>query len=185
MTSENENKLGIPFKEFLDKSTNLLTIFGIFNALTLFATSIKDLEISTFLGLIFLVLSLFVLWELIMFAIASSDNSKRYEIFIMLLALSELGLIYYIAISYSGFLIILGYFLLIFLYVFIFDNIFKKSGAKLFMWFTRNYSKEKTKKGINIYLLIYFLIIILISSVLTKYTVRFTLPFFASKISVK
>jgi len=43
------NKKGIPFKEFLDKTTNLVTLFGVFNALFIYSISLDNEGSAEFL----------------------------------------------------------------------------------------------------------------------------------------
>ncbi|WP_414524170.1 hypothetical protein, partial [Umezakia ovalisporum] len=71
---ENESKeKEVSFKDFLDKTTNLVTLFGVFNALFIFSTTLDTEGPAEFLLSTFLLLSIFVWLELILFTLASSD----------------------------------------------------------------------------------------------------------------
>ena len=108
----NQDNKGIPFKEFLDKSTNLITIFGIFNALFIYATTITLKTAASFLLPTLFFLSLFVWFELILFALDSSNGSKKYEIFYFCCCTIELGLVVYFSVAFSPLLVMLGIFVL-------------------------------------------------------------------------
>ncbi|MCF8453941.1 MAG: hypothetical protein K9G42_12100 [Pedobacter sp.] len=83
------------FKDFLDKSTNLITIFGILNALFIYSTTISDKDILPFLAPTFYLLSMLVWLELILFALECNDGSLKYKAFYYLIATIEIGLGYY------------------------------------------------------------------------------------------
>jgi hypothetical protein len=77
MSAENKN-IGIPFKDFLDQSTNLITIFGVLNALSLYSMSLKNesAQVASFLLPAFFLLGLFVWFELILFAVRSNWKNR-------------------------------------------------------------------------------------------------------------
>lgn len=83
----------IGFKDFLDKCTNLITLCGIFNALFIYALTIKDSDLDQFLIPSFLILSIFTWYELILFTLKSSDESTKYQIFSFLLLSIQIGLV--------------------------------------------------------------------------------------------
>ncbi len=107
-TVDNSNISGIPFRVFLERSTNLMTIFGILNVLFIFSASIDDTNVKLFLLPSFFLLSVFVWLEIILFTIESSDNSFRYEVFYFLSAVVELGLLWYFAINFYFILVAVG-----------------------------------------------------------------------------
>jgi hypothetical protein len=90
---ESEKKIGIPFPEFINKATNLITVFGIFNALFIFSTSFEKTQAYQFLGIAFFVLSVYVWIEIISMAMKFSDTTWRYELFIMFAVSITIGLV--------------------------------------------------------------------------------------------
>jgi len=92
MESEKEIKK-VDFKEFLDKCTNLISLFGVFNALLIYSFSIRDSDLDQFLIPAFLVLSIFVWYELMLFTWKSSDGSRKYHLFWCLISMVQIGLI--------------------------------------------------------------------------------------------
>ena len=107
-TGDNPNSQGLPFRIFLEKSTNLMTIFGILNALFIYSASIDDTNVKLFLLPSFFLLSVLVWLELMLMSIESSDNSVRYDIFYFLAAVVELGLIWYFVVNFYYILIAVG-----------------------------------------------------------------------------
>jgi hypothetical protein len=89
---EPEKKIGIPFRDFVNKSTNLITVFGIFNALFIFSTTFEKTMAYQFLGIAFFALSVYVWIEIILMAIDCSDTSWRYELFSMFAISITIGL---------------------------------------------------------------------------------------------
>ena len=126
---ENKETNGIPFKQFLDESSNLITIFGVFNALFIYSSQI-DKDISQFLLPTFLFLSLFIWYELILFAINSNNGTFKYELFYILTTTIQIGLIWFFVISFKLLLLYLLiptiYFILIFIVSFILYYISKR-----------------------------------------------------------
>lgn len=90
---ESEKKIGIPFREFLNKATNLITVFGIFNALFIFSTSFQRTNAYQLLGIAFFILSVYLWVEIILMAMECSDTTWRYEIFIMFSVGIAVGLV--------------------------------------------------------------------------------------------
>lgn len=62
----NEQPIGTGIKEHIDKNANLYTVFGIMNALTIYASSVPDYKYKHILPFLFLSLSL-LLWLTIRF----------------------------------------------------------------------------------------------------------------------
>jgi hypothetical protein len=89
---QTKNKAGRPFREFLEKSVNLMTVFGILNALFLFSTNYKHSGSFQFLGIGFFVMSIVVWVELILFALDCSDNTWRYGMFYLMSCIVGIGL---------------------------------------------------------------------------------------------
>lgn len=139
------NNEGIPFKDFLNQSTNLITIFGVFNALFIYSTSVADKEISSFLLIPFFILSLLVWFELISFAFNSNDGSKKYELFYFLSCSIQIGLIWFFISEFKLFLSMIGVygllmayvFLIILFFVWVFKKILRRLSDKKFkyVWF--------------------------------------------------
>lgn len=117
----------IEFKDFLDKCTNLATLFGIFNALLIYSFTIQDSDTDQFLTPTFLILSIFVWYELILFTMKSSDGSGRYHLFYSLLCMVEIGLILLFIKKFSTLIVSLIFPIICFGIVYIF--------VRLFYWF--------------------------------------------------
>lgn len=163
-----KNSSETPFKIFLDKSTNLITIFGVFNALFIYSSSITDTEIKSFLLPSFFLLSMFVWLELIIFALRSSDGGNKYHLFYFLLCFVEIGLVYYFFILFKDLLIVIGAIGIFFGVIY--------GLAMLFIWMLAKYLvrlKEKNReKGI-------FLVILtsmIITGVALKIILHYSLP---------
>jgi hypothetical protein len=88
-------KIGIPFREFLGKVTNLITIFGVLNAILLFIPNINDKAVGEILSLCFWILSLMVWWEIIVMGMESNNESLKYSTFFFLSAVIEMALAWY------------------------------------------------------------------------------------------
>lgn len=95
----------IIFSKFLESQTNLLTIFGIFNALAIWSNGIKNEKIQIFLTLVFLFLSILVLYEIIISFFHFSDYSIKAQLFCLLLIGSEIGIILYMFDTYLKFMV--------------------------------------------------------------------------------
>jgi hypothetical protein len=121
MIDSQNNKL--PFKDFLDKSTNLITIFGVLNALFVYTTTIDNETAQAFLLPSFFVLSLLVWLEIIKFGLKSGDNSVDYTLFYFLACSIEIGLIIYFVSIFSSLVVLVGALAIIFLLTFLFVNI--------------------------------------------------------------
>lgn len=114
----------IEFKDFLDKCTNLVTLFGVFNALLIYSFSIKDSDTDEFLIPTFLILSIFVWYELILFTLKSSDGSRKFLIFFGLICWVQLGLIVLFIKQFASLLISLIFPLIIYGLIYIFVMLF-------------------------------------------------------------
>lgn len=120
MTDNNspEQPRGISFKQFIDQSTNILTVFGILNALFIYASTIPLKQSTEFLLPSLFILSLVVWFELIVFAIESNNGSIKYEIFYFCACIIELGLIIYFVAAFPELLILVGIMAVFFLYIY-------------------------------------------------------------------
>lgn len=126
------------FRKFLNESNNLISIFGVCNALFIYSSTLGEKGPGEFLIPSFFMLSAFVWLELIMFAFKSNDGSRKYEIFIFLLAMVELGLIEYFIQKFTGLIILAFFFLLLLGIMFLviwplprlFKRLLKKAGPK-------------------------------------------------------
>ena len=131
----NEKPKKLTFRQFLNESTNLITIFGIFNALLIYSASINYKHVTDFLIPSFLLLSLIVWFELILFAIESNNGSKKYELFYVLICAIELGLIIYFFIEFrelvSVFISIIILLSLTWIFIKFYSGVFKKRILKL------------------------------------------------------
>jgi len=91
------------FREYLDKVTNRLTCFGIFNALLIFSLTAIKTTITVFLSGSFIVLSLLVLYTILEEAFEKEEESDlnssidgvQYFVFFITISLSFLGFIIY------------------------------------------------------------------------------------------
>lgn len=158
---ENEkDKIGISFKDYLDKSTNLVTLFGVFNALFIYSATLDSKDAAEFMLPSFFILSMFVWLELILFTLSSNDGSKKYEFFLFLLCTIEFGLAYYFIVKFSGLLILLALFGIFFIFFFLF--------MRLLTWLslTRFVNTKKFKR--KSYLFILMITSILLSGVTMK-----------------
>lgn len=93
------------FKEHLDDLTGLITIFGILNAVTIFASQIKidnnpnnanvlnlDLTGVQFVSISMYVLSLVVLWEIIWVTAKEGSGNVKFKLLYFLLCMTALGI---------------------------------------------------------------------------------------------
>jgi hypothetical protein len=98
----NETTKSIPFRKFLEKSVHLISVLGVFNAIAVFAGTIKDQnqEILTTIAFISMLISLLVINELLTFASNSDDKSYKYTVFKIGMILMEVFLAYYIFNTY-------------------------------------------------------------------------------------
>lgn len=113
---EKKEKKALSFKKFLDKSTNLIAIFGIFNALFIYSGSVENLDASSFLLPTFFILSLLVWYELIRFTLKSSNYSWKYNVFLFLAFSIEIGLIWFFVSAFGTLvysLLVFGIFILV------------------------------------------------------------------------
>jgi hypothetical protein len=152
----------VPFKDFLDKTTNLVTLFGVFNALFIYSTTLDSEGAAEFLLPTFFILSIFVWLELILFTLSSNDGTWKYELFFFLLCSVEIGLGWYFVVKFAGLLILSVYFGIFILLVFLLTKVLTKI-------FLPTLSKLKDKKQKNsIFVLI--LIAIVLSGLILKLT---------------
>lgn len=165
-----KNRTETSFKIFLDKSTNLITVFGVFNALFIYSSTIADNEIKSFLLPSFFLLSMFVWLELIIFALRSSDGSGKYHLFYFLLCLVEIGLVYYFFLLFKELLIFLG--------VMSIGGLLFYFAARLFVWMLAPYLarlKEKVREKVIFFVILFSIII---TGVALKIILHYSLPRF-------
>jgi hypothetical protein len=166
---ENDKKEpSLPFKEFLDKTTNLVTLFGVFNALFIYSTTLDSEGAAEFLLPSFFVLSIFVWLELILFTLSSNDGAKKYELFFFLLCSVEMGLIWYFVVKFAGLLILLAFFGIFFLLVFAWTQLLTRIFIK-----PLERTKENKRKNL-IFLMI--IVAILLSGIILKLTAPLLRP---------
>lgn len=163
-----EKNTEIKFKDFLDKTTNLITLFGVFNALFIYSTTIKDQSVTDFLLPSFFGLSLFVWFELILFTLQSSNGSRKYLIFFGLICAVEIGLIWLFALLFSSLLILLLFQGIFFLIIYLFCNIIFKLTSPFLL-------KTNDKQYKNIAFILIFLSIIF-SGFILKLSIHYLLP---------
>jgi hypothetical protein len=96
-----EPKKGIPFRSFLEKSVNLMVVFGILNSLYIFSTTITENGLYQYFAIPFLALSIFVWVEIILLARESTNNTWRYELFMALSMAVGVGLVFLLFIRFS------------------------------------------------------------------------------------
>ena len=162
LMEKDSKEKGVPFKDFLDRTTNLVTLFGVFNALFIYSTTLKGEGAAEFLLPTFFILSILVWLELILFTLNSNDGTWRYELFFFLLCSVEIGLVWYFVGEFAGLLILLVFFGIFFLLVFLLTKVLTKI-------FLPTLSKLKDKKQeSSIFVLI--LIAIVLSGLILKLT---------------
>lgn len=134
----------ITIKQFIDENHKLLTVMGVFAALTAFFSSKK--EISVYLSFFSFIMFLLLCWEFwVSFPKSeeSSTNLKVFEYFFMLLLLSLAGQIFIsykdILLYYSSYIIIVS---LLYIYSIILIKIINK--YKLYL-FVRNLAEKDEK----------------------------------------
>ncbi len=154
---------GVPFRDFLDKTTNLVTLFGVFNALFIYSTTLDNEGAAGFLLPTFFILSIFIWLELILFTFTSNDGTWRYELFFILLCSVEIGLVWYFIVKFAGLLILLVYFGIFFLLV----SLLTKVLTKIFL---PTLSKLKDKKEKNS-IFFFILIAIVLSGLILKLSI--------------
>ena len=177
MTEEKKDKK-FEFKVFLDKSTNLVSLFGIFNALLIYSFSIQDSDTDQFLIPPFLVLSIFVWYELILFTLKSSDGSKKYHIFFCLICMIQIGLIILFVKKFASLLIFLTIpvigFGLIYAFAMFFYWLFFKCLPKKWL---QKLGEKKLKNAVYIIIFISIMITYLIFHTITPYIANDTAAF--------
>ena len=156
---DKKNK-GIPFRDFLDKTTNLITLFGMFNALFIYSSTIEINIVTDFLLPSFFLLSMLVWLELILLTLSSSDGSFRYKIFYFLFCSVEIGLTYYFIIKFSDLLIQIGIIGILLLVVI--------TLAYILLFFFTKQLERSNKKQKEIYIYIALIFSVVLSSFLIK-----------------
>lgn len=161
---EQTDKKGLPFKDFLDKTTNLITVFGIFNALFIYATTIEDSGAAEFLLPTFFLLSILVWIELVLFTVKSNDGSAKYYLFYILISTIGVGLIWFFVKKFAGLIALLIFIGIFFLFIFLF--------TKIITWtFIKFLAKRKEKNRDN-----YIYGIIMVSIILAGLTIKLSSP---------
>jgi len=166
MPNEPERQ-GIPFREFLDKSTNLITIFGVFNALFIYSITIPHKTAASFLLPTFLLLSVLVWLELILYAMNANNGSIKYQLFYFACCTIELGLIIYFSVAFSPLLWMILVFGILMCSTYLLGLLFIKLFGRLLL--------RKFKIRVQVVSFIVYLIALLISGLL----LRLTIPFLA------
>jgi len=88
----------ITLATFVEENQKLLTVIGVFTAITLFAVNIKLLYVATFLSFLFMLLTLLLWWELI--GKFPKNGSASLSWFESILGICILGLIFYWIVEY-------------------------------------------------------------------------------------
>ena len=103
MDPARETKEKKSFKQHLDETTGLLTIFGILNAITIFAAQfhtneiVKPTEVSlnvegaNLISISMYLLSLLVLWEIIYYTVDRAEQGFKFTVFYILLGSTTMG----------------------------------------------------------------------------------------------
>jgi hypothetical protein len=134
-----QNKNEKTFKQCLDESTNLLTCFGVFNALTIYTGGIGD-DITNYIAMIFLLLSVLVLHEIHDFSTRSNNGSHKFKFYTDALALAEMLIIVYIVLKFPELRVYVVLFGLLALYYFSF--------YKLCLWILKRNGKFKINEKV-------------------------------------
>jgi len=100
------------FREVLERNTNLLTVFSIFNALSIWSAQIEQEPVNTILPFFFICLSIITLWEVIRDTYSEQNHGFLHYIYSLLLVFSQIAMVYYIFNKYFNFIILIIYFLL-------------------------------------------------------------------------
>jgi hypothetical protein len=164
---EKNIKIGIPFMDFLNQCTNLLTIFAIFNALIAYALTLKPgaSGASYNLALAFYGMSLLVWIQIIIFAFRSNDKTFYYLVFFVFAftVQIELTLLYIKQHAlFFGLLVIAGVYLGV-----VFGN------GYLLNWLFRKWtSRLSVRKQRNV-----MAIFVLFSAIVVAVVVHFTAPY--------
>lgn len=175
-TNTSETSRGIPFREFLDKSTNLLTIFGIFNALSVYAATIDEQPTFVLVAPVFIVLSIIVWWQVIMLSIDSNNGSKIYEAFILLIGMAQIGLVGYFIITYALLLLLLGALAIFFLCILLLQKLtLRWVGSWMAKWAYKKGPEQKEKR-IKRILFWHFVVLLLPAALMTLLTFRLITP---------
>ncbi len=163
--AKKEKKKGIPFRKFLNNSSNLFTVFGIFNALFIYSNTIENESAAQFLLPTFYLLSIMVWLEIVILSFKSANGNWRYELFYTLSAMVLLGLSWYFISIFSplvlSLLVILVYFLLTYLV------------ARLLLYLIRPAVMRLNEKIRNIIAFITVLVSMLLMSLILKYGIPF------------
>lgn len=104
----NKSSDSMSFREFLNKSTGLFTVFGIFNALLIYSDSLRFDDAKQFLVPTFYLLSILVWVEIIVYSLDSSNKSFQYKLFYVLACAVLIGLTWYFMATFGSILIGLG-----------------------------------------------------------------------------
>lgn len=160
--NDNEKK---SFKEYLDSITNLLTVFGIFNALFIFSGTVEDDTAASFLLPTFFVLSMFIWYELIVYSLKYIDTSKKFEFFSLFLGFIGIGMVWYFIVKFKPLIMLLSVQFSLYLLVGILAYILFKVTSLIFKrkLSLRNDGKNRTIK------FSIFLISLIISGVILKF----------------
>lgn len=172
---ESQNKNGIPFKEFLDKSTNLLTVFGVLNALVIYSSDVVNSDLGIVLSLCFFTLSLLVWFEIFWLAIDSNNGSPKYQIFEAIAMLIQVMLIWYFVTEFKAFVTIVCLFGLLLLMIYVIGQLLLRLVGRLILK-QRFISKQALKQNAKWLVLLVMLISIGLSGLLFRLLIPFAKP---------
>lgn len=155
LSKEKSNKLA--FREFLDKSTNLITIFGVLNALVIYSSTHSIANASKVLPPCFFILSTWVWLEIIGLAVSSYNNSIKYIFFFLLAILIQIGLVILFVDLYK---VLTGSTILIIIVL----GLFALAGWITLRLYLKRLKKRKGKRTLLDEILFYAIMILLILS---------------------
>jgi len=118
-TNNRKPREKLPFREYLDKSANLITIFGVFNALSIYSTTIENKNVTGYLLPSFFLLSLVVWYELLSFAHESDDGSRKYSIYTYLLFIIEIHLTIFFIYKFTSLALLITTIVLLGVYIYL------------------------------------------------------------------
>jgi hypothetical protein len=170
MDTENSTKKS--FKDYLDSITNLLTVFGIFNALFIFSTTVEDNTAATFLLPTFFLLSIFIWYELIIYTLKFVDNSKKIEYFFFLMSFIGIGMVWYFIIKFKPIVMFLSIQFSLYLLIVIFAFLFFKITSLLLR---KKLTLENDGRNTKLKVLLFFISLI-ISGIILNYNIKHIVP---------
>jgi hypothetical protein len=170
----------LTFKEFIDKTVNLLTVFAIFNGLTIYSASIGVKSLSVYLSMMFLGLSILIWFELLSYTISFNQDNYKFHIFNLTTLLIEFALIGYFLYTYAGFVYLICVFGIFLALLLLFRWVTTGIAANLFILLFRKDLKKKpeTKETkLRWFTFIWIIILMAPSTFLARYTVVKSYPY--------